>query len=133
MGTTVALQVDDKGSLLANIVKPLSSARDARLELHMASLDKPIITGGTLSDVEAIQTASLVVGTGVDKNKAIDALDVKGNANVDGSLHVHGSVVGSGPYMDSSDARFKTDVHTIKNALGKVTNLNAVSEWDVLL
>ena len=37
------------------------------------------------------------------------------------------SVVGAGPYMDSSDARFKKNVATVTDALSKVLALNAVS------
>ena len=57
------------------------------------------------------------------------ASDLFGSVYVEGSLNVHGSVVGSGPYMDSSDKRFKSDVHNVSgaDALARVKQLQAVS------
>ncbi len=46
---------------------------------------------------------------------------------IDGSVTVHGTVVGSGPYVDSSDARLKRDVRSITGALDTVQQLRGVS------
>ena len=45
---------------------------------------------------------------------------------IDGTVTVHGSVVGSGPYVDSSDARLKQDVVNITDALDAVCSLRGV-------
>jgi hypothetical protein len=61
-----------------------------------------VVTGGTLDKIASV---------GVEGE-----INVKGNANVggevyvDGSLTVGGSVLGSGPYVDASDGRFKKNV-----------------------
>jgi len=54
--------------------------------------------------------------------------DLIGATYVEGSLNVHGSVVGSGPYMDSSDIRFKTNIKNITglDALTAVIQLRPV-------
>lgn len=52
---------------------------------------------------------------------------MNGDVYVDGSINVRGSVIGSGPYIDTSDARFKTNITTINDALNIVTKLNGVS------
>ena len=46
-----------------------------------------------------------------------------------GALSVHGSVMGSGPYMDSSDRRFKYDIEPLDGAhsLDVVNKLSGVS------
>ncbi len=55
--------------------------------------------------------------------------DLIGATYIEGSLNVHGSVVGSGPYMDSSDVRFKTNITNItsQDALIVVDQLRPVS------
>ena len=46
---------------------------------------------------------------------------------IDSTLTVRGSVIGSGPYMDSSDSRFKRDIIPITSVLEDITSLQAVS------
>jgi Chaperone of endosialidase len=59
------------------------------------------------------------------------ALHVGEDSFVAGSLTVGGSVQGGGPYMDSSDARFKTAVSTVTDALATVRQLRGVTyDWD---
>jgi len=55
--------------------------------------------------------------------------DLLGTTYIEGSLNVHGSVVGSGPYMDSSDVRFKTNIKNITSlhALAAIDQLRPVS------
>ena len=60
----------------------------------------------------------------------VDAMtDLIGATYIEGSLNVHGSVVGSGPYMDSSDIRFKTNITNItsQDALSVIDQLRPVS------
>lgn len=53
--------------------------------------------------------------------------DFNDDVAVDGTLTVHGNVIGSGPYVDSSDSRFKKNVVPLNNSLELVMKLNAVS------
>ncbi|KDO23237.1 hypothetical protein SPRG_22275 [Saprolegnia parasitica CBS 223.65] len=52
---------------------------------------------------------------------------VESNAFVGGWLTVDGQVMGSGSYVDSSDARFKTNVSTLVNALPRLQQLRGVT------
>jgi hypothetical protein len=54
------------------------------------------------------------------------AADLNGDVYVDGSINVRGSVIGSGPYIDTSDSRFKTNITKIENALDIVNKMNGV-------
>lgn len=45
---------------------------------------------------------------------------------VDGSVTVHGNLIGSGSFLESSDRRFKTNIVPINGALEKISKLNAV-------
>ncbi len=53
--------------------------------------------------------------------------ELHGDVFIHSSLTVQGTVVGSGPYVDSSDARFKKNVIPLKQSLDKVCALNGVS------
>jgi cytoskeletal protein CcmA (bactofilin family) len=68
-------------------------------------------------DATEVKSASLLV-TGTT--------DLNGDVYVDGSINVRGSVIGSGPYIDTSDSRFKTNITQIKNALEIVKKMNGV-------
>ena len=57
------------------------------------------------------------------------ASDFNDDVAVDGTLTVHGNVIGSGPYVDSSDVRFKKNVTPLNSSLEMVMKLNAVSYW----
>ena len=79
------------------------------------------IVGGSISDVESLSTSGNTdLGAG---------LHVAGEAFIDGSLTVSGSVLGSGPYVDVSDRRFKRNVEKIEStdALDKILQLEGVS------
>ena len=63
------------------------------------------ILGGSITGMASIES---VGGLAVGEN-----LEVEGDAAVGGHMVVSGTVMGSGPYVDSSDARFKTDVRDL--------------------
>ena len=48
-------------------------------------------------------------------------MHIEDDTYVEGSLHVAGNVMGSGPYLDSSDSRFKVDVRPLDEAADKAT------------
>lgn len=83
---------------------------------------------------ESIVASKLVVDAGTISAKAIHTKDLRVDGSVQfhddlfikGSLSVEGSVIGSGPYVDSSDSRLKRNVKPITNALDKVCRLNGV-------
>ena len=80
----------------------------------------PVIEGGKVKELEELSiTGHTSIG---------ESLNVKGDAFVDGSVTVGGSVLGSGPYIDVSDERLKTKIERITSAgmLEKLTRLKAV-------
>jgi uncharacterized protein YjbI with pentapeptide repeats len=62
----------------------------------------------------------------------VDSIDIKGAATIDGetfitgSLTVSGTVMGSGPYVDTSDGRFKEDIRRIQQPLHTLGRLEGV-------
>ncbi len=77
--------------------------------------------GGSISDVEELS----VIGEVHCKS----GLRVHEDVFIDGSLSVGGSVLGSGPYVDVSDARLKKNILSISNddIVEKLNKLKAVS------
>ena len=80
------------------------------------------VEGGTLNHIEA---ASIAGG-----------VDVSGELNVEGSVLFHsglsvaGSVLGTGPYIDASDVRLKTNIESVGDGadiIEALTSLRAVS------
>ncbi len=106
----------EKGSVYASSLHPASAA--APLQIHSALLLQANLTASTIHNAASISTAALTV-----REQAEFLSDVV----IDGSVTVHGTVVGSGPYVDSSDARLKKDVHCITGALNTVQQLRGVS------
>ena len=129
------IHIDDTGSFIVDSIKPRAQSSSPNLvsdtissdksnpnnvKIHSALLHKPVINGGSLTSIDSIQVNKLeVTGTG--------NTDIAGSVFIGGSLDVHGSVVGTGPYMDSSDIRYKSDILPIKDALKKVCALEGVS------
>jgi hypothetical protein len=81
---------------------------------NSGSIANAEIVGGSILDVEKLHTKGL---------------HVSGEAFVDGALTVSGSVLGSGPYVDVSDRRFKRNIERIPSAeaLDKILQLEGVS------
>ena len=131
------IHIDDTGSLIVDSIKPRSQSSSSHLvsdslstagdkssigqnvKIHAALLQKPTITGGSFTAIDSIQVHKFEV-TGRENT------DIAGSVFIGGSLDVHGSVVGTGPYMDSSDIRYKSEIVPIKNALKKVCELHGV-------
>ena len=88
------------------------------------SLYIAVIENSEIKSSIGITTNSMAVGEG--------GLEVSGpssftsNVFIDSSLSVHGSVMGSGPYMDSSDSRFKRDIRSLpSNSLDLIMKFDA--------
>jgi hypothetical protein len=100
----------------------------ATLVIHDAVLDSVTITGdrSVIEDVAELTTTTLTVK---------DFGDFRGDVIVGGSVNVRGSVIGRGPYVDSSDRRLKTNIapltttttSTTTTMMDKVMHLRAVS------
>ena len=79
------------------------------------------IEGGTMKGVEELSVVGHV--------KFQSGLSVQEDTYIDGSLTVGGSVLGSGPYVDVSDARLKTNINEISSndIMDRMRLLQAVS------
>jgi len=79
------------------------------------------IVGGKIDGIEKLS----VIG----ETELGSGLQVSGETYMDGSLTVSGSVLGSGPYVDVSDGRFKRNVEKVDSseALEKILQLDGVS------
>lgn len=106
----------DKGALHATALLPASPA--APLLLSSALLSHSNISNSHIHDAHSVVTSLLTV-----REQAEFLADVV----IDGSVTVHGTVIGSGPYVDSSDARFKKNITTLSGALDTVNKLRGVS------
>ena len=87
-----------------------------RVNLTDCELAGATLLGGTLHNVNL--HAKSIVGTG--------DLRLEGVAYLGGAT-VHGPVMGSGAYVDTSDARFKMNIHPLVNALDKIVALRGVT------
>jgi hypothetical protein len=108
--------VDATGAVVTNVIKPAPGS--SKVTVESALLVDSVVSGGELKAVKSVETVKLSVTNDVS---------IGGNTHIEGNLNVQGSVVGSRPYMDSSDARLKKDVEPIKNALQKLMQLDGVS------
>ena len=80
------------------------------------------VEGGTLNQIEAATVAG-----GVD---VAGDLNVEGNVLFHSGLSVAGSVLGTGPYIDASDVRLKTNIESVGDGadiIEALTSLRAVS------
>lgn len=80
------------------------------------------VEGGTLDQIEAATVAG-----GVD---VAGDLNVEGNVLFHSGLSVAGSVLGTGPYIDASDVRLKTNIESVGDGadiIEALTSLRAVS------
>ena len=89
---------------------------DGEVVLDRAQLKTATITDARISAVELTAEGLSTSGPA----------EFGSNVHIEGSLTVRGTVSGSGPYYDSSDRRFKTNISTISGALDMVSSLRGV-------
>lgn len=124
--STRFLTVDDHGKILLASSSPrFHELRSQNIDASRVEAVDGRIQNLIAQTIEVVNevNAEAVVAKRVELNgPAIFHNDVF----ISGSVSVEGSVIGSGPYVDSSDARFKRDISPIDNALDKVCALNGV-------
>ncbi len=93
-----------------------------------SSVDTKSIAVGDMKVTGSMQAESLRVVGNLEAGAFVgDQADFKGHVYIEKSLTVLGTTVGSGPYVDSSDVRFKKKIRTIDSPLEKVRNLRGVT------
>ena len=107
---------------------------DAAGVLHLKAID-------SINSASTLQLSHVEVHSGSIRNTLLEdvtlhkvkSLEVKGSTEllaetlIGGSLTVHGTVMGSGPYVDSSDVRFKKDIRPLTSVLSSMLQLRGVS------
>ncbi len=73
--------------------------------LHQPVILSPVLKRATLEDTVNIVTETLTVK---------DTVDFQADVLIGGSVSVRGSVIGRGPYVDSSDSRLKTKIVSLQ-------------------
>jgi hypothetical protein len=86
-------------------------SNDGNIAISKATMSDSTLNNVVINDATSIITKSLSVK---------GAAEFTDDIFVEGSITVRGTVMGSGPYVDSSDIRFKKNVSPITNALEKV-------------
>jgi len=107
-----SIGVNSAGFLKTNGFVPMSG--DATISITKAIMSDSKLDNVEINDATSIKTKSLSVNGPADFSKDVF---------VEGSMTVGGTVMASGPYVDSSDARFKKNVAPITNALEKVCSI----------
>ena len=122
------------GALHVSALKPIATDSNSgsgstgaqqqrQLLIQSALLSNSNVSHSTIHNSPSVSTTLLSVsGVAEFLNEVI----------IDGGVTVHGSVVGSGPYVDSSDGRLKRNVTDISNALDIVKQLRGVSSGEVI-
>ena len=111
------MRVDAKGGLKASALSPSETAPDGKLSISHA-----LISDSTLSKVSITGASDITTQTITVTGQA----DISKDLYVGGTITVQGSVIGSGPYIDTSDARFKKNVVYIKDAMKIVAAMPGV-------
>jgi len=121
------IMVDSKSGSLGNIkvhgtidFSPSKASSEDDRE-YRGKIKDAIIFGGVIDGIEKLSVSGETeLGSG---------LQVSGETYIDGSLTVSGSVLGSGPYIDVSDKRFKKNIEWMDSseALEKILQLDGVS------
>ena len=104
--------VNSDGYLTINGILPHAAGES--ISISKATMSDSALERVTIKDSPSIKTSSLSV-TG--------PAEISEDVYIQGRLTVDGSVMGSGPYMDSSDVRFKKNIVPISNALDKVCTI----------
>jgi hypothetical protein len=106
---SASVGINSAGLLKTNGFVPMHA--DANIAITKATMTDSTLNNVVIQDATSVQTKSLSVKGAADFSEDIF---------VEGSITVRGTVMGSGPYVDSSDARFKKNVSPITGALDKV-------------
>lgn len=94
-----------------------SDEKATKLTISDALLTAANISESLIHNAHSVDTKALIV---------TESAEFHDDVLVEGSITVQGSVIGSGPYVDSSDERLKRDIRPLDRALDKVMMLQAV-------
>jgi hypothetical protein len=129
----VASDVDMAGHVLHNVKLGKSVEFSAPLQgmvVHNLQLLSPSVLkeAAALVGVNEDGTAVKIESVAASKERLrVDSmLHVSQDAVIEGSVTALGTVMGTGPYVDASDRRFKTDPKPLTGATGIISKLQAV-------
>jgi len=125
--------VDGKGNEFTNL--EITKAKLGGGKGDVSVVGEVSVEGKVIFGAEGTLEGAKIIGgsaEGLEEIKCKGDLSVEGGANVggevfiEGSLTVSGSVLGSGPYVDASDERFKKDIEDIGGAMEMLKGLRGV-------
>ena len=140
--STTTLAVSKKASLASAAVRGAITTASAAVEgvitAGSADITGSLSAGGDIKangtvvsktiSSSSIQTETVLASTGHLQHLHVNGTaDFASSVFMERSLTVQGTVVGSGPYIDSSDSRFKKNVEPLESALDKVARLEGVT------
>ena len=115
-------------SIKADVAEMGSLATSSMMcdDVKVKSLAGDKLEAGVMTSSKATVDNLRVTGeTTMGSITVAGATSINADAHVGGTLTVHGAVMGSGPYIDSSDRRFKRNIEPIDNALALIANVTA--------
>ncbi|RHY30619.1 hypothetical protein DYB32_004186 [Aphanomyces invadans] len=116
-----------KGGVLTSDASLAFDAATSTLHVHQLHVDQVVgkidMTNSELRGVDIIGGYIRGINMSALLLEVAGDMYVESNAYVGGGLVVDGQVMGSGSYVDSSDARFKTNVTALSAALARVKQL----------
>ncbi|ETV91156.1 hypothetical protein H310_14167 [Aphanomyces invadans] len=119
-----------KGGVLTSDASLAFDAATSTLHVHQLHVDQVVgkidMTNSELRGVDIIGGYIRGINMSALLLEVAGDMYVESNAYVGGGLVVDGQVMGSGSYVDSSDARFKTNVTALSAALARVKQLRGV-------
>ncbi len=104
-------------SLHVNAIYPATASQSDRLRIHSALIEGSELRHSSVSDATSIVTNELTVKQVASFQSPVTILS---------SLAVYGTVSGAGPYIDTSDRRFKQNIRPVTHALDLIEQLQAV-------
>jgi hypothetical protein len=119
------LSIDKNGDLGIATVFNTPNLKTSSLDSIDAKIESLLVD--TLTAAKTIEVGILNAKTLTVKELRVDgSVQLLDDVFIKGSVSVEGSVIGSGPYVDSSYMRLKSNVEPITNALDKVCSLAGV-------
>lgn len=104
-------------SLHVSAIYPATVSPSDRLRIHSALIEGSELRHSSVSDATSIVTNELTVKQAASFQSPVTILS---------SLAVYGTVSGAGPYIDTSDRRFKQNIRPVTHALDLIEQLQAV-------
>ena len=113
-GDGVHLGYNYYADAIGDDIIPVSAGGTSRISADYGEIVLAVGTANTAPNI--VRLDATTTGVGISRSPAANALEVEGNA----------SKTSAGSWLANSDARIKTDIHTVTNALDKLAQVRLV-------